>query len=250
MENTTTIALSRLVAQSRAMDVSANNLSNAGTPGFRTERMLFSDWLMREPTSTGSSSLPPGGRVLSYTQDRATYRDKQEGTLTHTANQLDLAINGDGFFTINTPRGPRLSRSGHFERAPDGTITDATGQPLLDTTGQKLTLTPSDTILTVSANGTISSQNGKIGQIGIVAPDDPNKMRAEGGRLLASDSATTPVAAPQMTQGALEDSNVAPTQELTRMMTDLREFQFTSQFVSAEADRQQSAIDKITQRRS
>ena len=249
MENTTTIALSRLVAQSRAMEVSANNLANTGTPGFRKERMLFSDWLVREPASTGSHSLPPGGRILSYTQDRATYRDRQEGTLTHTANPLDLAINGDGYFTVQTPRGPRLSRSGHFERANDGTIVDATGQALLDTGGQNIVLSPADTVITVSANGSISSQNGPIGQIGMVTPNDPNKLRAEGARLLAADTPTTPVDKPQITQGALEDSNVEPTGELTRMMNDLREFQFTTQFVQAEADRQQSAIDKITQRR-
>ena len=74
-------------------------------------------------------------------------------------------------------------------------------------------------------------------------------MRAEGGRLLASDSPTHAVRAPQVLQGTLEESNVQPTLEITRMMNDLREFQFTTQFVQAEADRQQSAIDKITQPR-
>jgi flagellar basal-body rod protein FlgF len=67
--------------------------------------------------------------------------------------------------------------------------------------------------------------------------------------LLASDSPTQPVAAPKILQGSIENSNVQPTLELTRMMNDLREFQFTSQFIQAEADRQQSAIDKILQKR-
>lgn len=249
MENATTIALSRLVAQTRAMDVIANNLANAATPGFRSERMLFSDWLVREPTVTDARSLPPGGRVLSYTQDRATYRERDAGTLTHTANPLDLAISGEGFFTVLASTGPKLTRSGHFERSPNGTVVDATGLPLLDTTGKKLQLAPADTVITVAANGMISSQNGQIGQIGVVNPDDQNKMRGEGGRLLASDSPTSQMTAPQITQGALEESNVQPTLEITHMMNDMREFQFTSQFVQSEADRQQSAIDKITQRR-
>ena len=96
----------------------------------------------------------------------------------------------------------------------------------------------------------ISSQNGQIGQIGVVAPQDPNKMRTEGDRLLATDSPTKAVADPQITQGSLEDSNVKPINEIVKMMTTLREFQFTSQFVQSEGDRQQSAIDKITQRNS
>ena len=250
MENATTIALSRLVAQTRAIDVTATNLANVGTPGYRAERMLFSDWLMREPATTGAPGLPPGGRILSYTQDRATYRERDAGATSHTANPLDLAIGGDGFFTVQTANGHRLTRSGHFERSQDGTIVDAAGLPLLDTQGQPIKLATADTAITVAPNGTISSQNGQIGQIGVSAPNDPNRLRAEGGRLLESLGPTSAVAAPKISQGAIEESNVQPTLEITRMMTDLREFQFTSQFVQSEADRQQSAIDKITQRRS
>lgn len=248
MENATTIALSRLVAQSRAMEVTANNLANTNTPGYRAERMVFADWLVREPATTGDASLPPGGRILAYTQDRATYRDQQVGTFTPTANPLDLAIGSNGFFTVMTSNGPRLTRAGHFERASDGTIEDGAGNPLLDVNGKKLQLTPADTVLSVASNGVISSQNGKIGQIGVVAPQDPNALRPEGARLYACDSPTKAVAAPEITDGSIEDSNVHPIQETVQMMTTLREFQFTTQFVQAESDRQQSAIDKITQR--
>jgi flagellar basal-body rod protein FlgF len=250
MENASTIALSRLVAQTRAMDVTATNLANIGTPGYRTERMLFSDWLVREPTTSDAGSLPPGGRVLAYTQDRATYRNNAAGAVSHTNNPLDLSIGGGGFFTVQAPTGPRLTRAGHFARGSNGTIQDESGLPLLDINGRPIQLAQADTVITISANGTISSQNGQVGQIGVVQPQDPNKMRAEGGRLLASDSPTQAVAAPQIVQGTLEESNVQPTLEVTRMMTDLREFQFTSQFLQAESDRQQSAIDKITQRRN
>jgi flagellar basal-body rod protein FlgF len=250
MENTTTIALSRLVAQSRAMEVTANNLANAGTPGYRNERMLFSDWLVREPTTANAPGLPPGGRLLAYTQDRATYRDTAAGPLTHTANPLDLAIGGEGYFTVLTPAGPRLTRAGHFERGQDGKIVDESGLPVLDVSGKPLQLAPSDTLISVASNGVISSQNGQIGQIGVVVPTDQNRMRTEGARLLVSDSPTKPVAEPGITQGAIEESDVQPTMEITHMMNDLREFQFTTQFIQAESDRQQSAIDKITQRRS
>ena len=249
MENATTIALSRLVAQSRAMEVTANNLANTNTPGYRAERTVFADWLVREPSVSNVASLPPGGRILAYTQDRATYRDQQVGTFTPTANPLDLAI-GDktGFFTVMTSNGPRLTRAGHFERNTDGKIVDGAGNPLLDTTGKPLQIAPSDTDLSVAPNGVISSQNGKIGQIGIVAPQDPNQMQAEGSRLLSSQSPTKAVAAPDLSAGGIENSNVQPIQETITMMTGLREFQFTTQFIQAEADRQQAAIDKITQR--
>ena len=249
MDNNTTIALSRLVAQSRAMDVAANNLANTGTPGYRTERMVFSDWLLREPSSTAGAGIPPGGRVLAYTQDRSTYREQQAGTLTHTGNPLDLALGGNGYFTVQTPNGTRLTRAAHFERDASGTIVDDNGNALLDTNGRKLQVAPGDTSISVASGGIVSSQKGQIGTIAVVRPNDPNQMRAEGSRLFNSGSPTTPVKTPQIVQGAVEESNVQPTLEITKMMNDLREFQFTTQYLQAEGDRQQSAIDKITQRR-
>lgn len=242
MDNPTTIALSRLVAQSRALEVTATNLANANTPGFRAERVLFSDWLAREPRR----AEPPGGQTIAFTQDRATYRERQSGTLTHTANPLDLALGaGVGWFTVMTGNGPRLTRTGHFQLDATGKIVDEQGEPLLDTFGKPLTTTPADTVLTIAGDGTLSSENGQIGKVGVVAPADETKMTAEGGRRLATTSPTTPVAAPGIIQGAIEGSNVEPILELNRMTNDLREFQFTTQFIQGESDRQNGAIDKI-----
>jgi flagellar basal-body rod protein FlgF len=246
MDNTTSIALSRMIAQQRAMDVTATNIANASTPGFRAERMLFTDWLARQP----AAGQPPGTGALAYTQGYATYRDNQPGTFTHTANPLDLAIGSDGYFTVQTPRGPRLTRAGHFDLSSTGQIVDANGNALLDTTGKPIQISTADADLTVAGDGTISSENGQIGKIGVVEAADAQKLQAEGGRLLNANTPTSQVAAPKLVQGAIEESNVQPTLELTRMMNDLREFQFVSQFIQAEADRQQGAIDKITQKPS
>ncbi len=247
MENTTTIALSRLVAQQRALDVTATNIANAATPGFRAERMLFSEWLQREPTL----GAPPGSRSESFVQDRATYRDRQPGTLRHTANPLDLALGApEGWFTVQTPRGPRLTRAGHFQLSASGAIVDEQGNALLDTSGRPLQTTPTDTRLVVAGDGTLSSENGQIGRIGVVQPDDETKLTAEGGRLFAVGSPTKPLPAAKLVAGALEDSNVQPITELDRMMTDLREFQFTTEIIQGENDRQSGAIDKIMKKGS
>jgi flagellar basal-body rod protein FlgF len=240
MDNTTSIALSRLTAQERAMDVVATNIANTGTPGFRAERLLFSDWLVRSA----------GGESIAYTQDRATYRDSAAGPLTHTENPLDLAIGSEGYFSVATSQGPRLTRPGHFALDGAGNIVDEQGNQLLDTGGQPIRLAPSDTKLTIASDGTLSSENGRIARIGVVAPQDPLKLKAEGGRLFSADTPTTQVTQPKVIQGAIEGSNVQPALELTRMMNQLREFEFTSQFVQAEAEREQGAIDKITQKRN
>ncbi len=242
MELPTYIALSRLSAQQRAMDVTAANLANSGTPGFKASRVQFSDWLSNQVGTTA----PPGDRTVAYTQDRATYREQQTGTLSQTSNPLDLAISGDGYFTVSTPRGPRLTRAGHFAPQSDGAIGDLQGNKLLDAAGQPLRLSPTDANITITADGSISTESGTVGRIGIVQPADPNKMTAEGAETLLANSPTTPIAQPKVVQGAVEDSNVQPIIETTQMMDELRSFQFTSQFIQSEADRMQSAIDKIT----
>jgi flagellar basal-body rod protein FlgF len=246
MDNTTTIALSRLTAQTRTIDVIATNIANADTPGFRAERVLFSDWLSKQ----NGTNAPKGDKSLAYTQDRATYRDQKQGAFTETGNPLDVAIGGDGFFTVNTPRGPRLTRAGSFTVGQNGTIQDMSGNALLDTNGQPIQVAATDTGIQIAADGTVSSINGQIAKIGVVTPADANQLQAEGGRLFVANTTTSAVAAPHLVQGAVENSNVQPVMEMTRMMDTTRQFELVTQFVQAEAERQQTMIDKLTQRAS
>jgi len=239
MQTASSVALSRLIAQQRAMDVTAANIANANTPGYRGERIAFASWLVRQ---TGQS---PGGGSMAYAQSPSTWRDPATGPLTHTGNPLDLAIGSNGFFTVQTANGPRLTRGGHFELSNTGNIVDSSGNALLDDSGKPVQLSPADTRLSVAGDGTISSENGQIGKIGVVAPASEQGLQAEGDRLFSSASPTQPVAAPKLTQGAIEESNVQPTIELVRMLNGQQTFQFLAQFVQAESDRQQGAIDKL-----
>ena len=246
MEVPSYIALSRLVAQSRALEVTATNMANANTPGFKAERTLFSDWLSKQ----AGADAPRGGRTVSFVQDRATYRDQQAGTMQHTGNPFDLALGGDGYFSVDTPRGPRLTRAGRFTPMADGRIGDAEGNALLDTAGQPIRIGAADgrttPILPIRPFSLLTVPSAVM----VMRPSDPMRVTAEGARTMRADADTVPVAQPQVVQGAVEDSNVQPVLEVTRMMADLREFQFTTQFVQGEADRLQSSIDKITQRKA
>jgi flagellar basal-body rod protein FlgF len=243
MDIVTSLATSRLIAQQRAMDVTANNLANANTPGYRTTRVLFSDWIDR--AALRGANVPAGDRTVVYTQDRATWRETQPGTLTHTSNPLDLAITGPGYFTVSTPNGPRLTRDGRFGRLPDGTLADSNGNAVLDSGGQPILLGASDTRISVTADGSVSSENGSLGRIGVVEPADPMRLSAEGATTFVADTATAPSANPAIVQGSVEESNVQPVMEITRMIDNTRQFQLITQFVQAEADRQQSVIDKV-----
>jgi flagellar basal-body rod protein FlgF len=203
--------------------------------------VLFSDWLSRQ---TGAQATR-GERSIAYTQDRATWREQQSGTLTHTGNPFDLAITGDGYFTVRTASGPRLTRDGRFGLMPDGTVADSAGNALLDTNGRPIQLASTDTQIAIAGDGTISSENGQLGKIGVVRATDPMRLSGEGNTRFRADAPTAAIAAPGLVQGAVEDSNVQPVLETTQMMNNLRQFQFVSQFIQAEADRQQSAIDKL-----
>ena len=241
MDIPTSIAASRLVAQERAMDVTANNLANANTPGYKLARVQFSDWLSKQ---TGVDA-PRGGKTIAYVQDRATWHDYQAGALTQTANPLDLAITKDGFFTVDTKNGPRLTRDGRFGLMPDGRLADASGNSVLDTNGKPIQFSPNDTHITIAGDGTVSTENGQLGKIAVSTVTNPMQLVPEGGTLYRADAALSAVAAPGIVQGAVEGSNVQPVLEVTRMMQDVRSFQFVSQLVQSEADRQQSAIDKL-----
>lgn len=244
MDITTAIALSRLTAQSRALDVTAANIANADTPGFKAERMQFTDYL----TQPSDTDPPPGGHSLAFVQDRATWRDWSAGTISRTGNPLDLALGGGGFFTVMTPQGPRLTRAGHFTLGPDGTVQDMQGDQLLDNQGKPILIPPGQTHITVAGDGTLDTEAGPLAKIGVVAPAAPNAMLAQGARLLDATATTTaPVAAPRITQGAVEESNAQPILEVTRMMEGLRQFQFMTQFVQEESDRKLDAIGKIAQ---
>jgi flagellar basal-body rod protein FlgF len=182
---------------------------------------------------------------VTYTQDRATYRESQPGTISHTGNPYDLALSREGYFTVATKAGPRLTRDGRFGPMPDGTLADSSGNAVLDTNGRPIQIAATDTRVTIAGDGTVSTENGQVGKVGVVQPVDAMKLRAEGSTDFISDGPTSPVTSPGIVQGAIEDSNVQPVMEVTRMMNDLRQFQFVTQFIQAEGDRQQSAIDKI-----
>jgi flagellar basal-body rod protein FlgF len=234
------VAASRLVAQERSIEVTAMNLANVSTPGFQASRVQFSTWLNPQP----NGAALPGEKQIAYTQDRATWRDAQPGTLTQTGNPFDLALRNGGYFTVATDHGPRLTRDGRFGPLPNGMIGDEAGNSLMDANGKPLQIGAGDTQITITGDGTVSSENGPIGKIGVVTPADPAKLQAEGATLLRADTPTAQVPVPGVTQGALEGSNVPPVLEVTRMMNDLRDYQFTTQLIQAEDDRIQATIDK------
>ncbi|MGC9271299.1 flagellar hook-basal body complex protein [Acidiphilium sp.] len=241
MDNTTSIILSRMITASRTVDVIANNIANVSTPGYEALHLQSAAWIDRMRGVT----TPPGGATLAYTQATGTWRDTKPGPIHQTGNPLDLALPGGGYFTVQTPNGPRLTRDGRFGLLPDGTIANASGDALLDPAGQPITIPPQSGSLSIASDGTISTAQGIVGQVGVVTVTDPQGLTDQGGNLLKSASAPIPSANPNIVQGALEGSNVQPIVEITKMIQASQNFRMIAQFITAEQSRNQSAISKI-----
>jgi flagellar basal-body rod protein FlgF len=240
------VILSRLTLQNRATQVLAHNLANADTPGFRALRPVFAEVLQRQ-----DAGAPPGGRRVAFVQDRATWREMDLGAMQVTGNPLDVAITGEGFFAVETPRGERYTRAGRFSLGEGGRIVDMEGNPVLNAEGAPIALAPNDTRIEILGDGTVRSENGALGRLRVVRFDDVQALRAEGDRLFEAAGAD-PVAIerPALRQGVLEGSNVRPILEMTRLTAELREFQFAAQFAEREGERLSTAVERILRRRS
>jgi flagellar basal-body rod protein FlgF len=241
MDNAGTVALSRMIVQQNVLDTRASNIANMSTPGFKAGGVLFSDFLVDE---AGDTTIP-GGQTEQMVQDRATWRDFSQGPLSRTGNPLDFALNGSGFFVIDTSRGERYTRAGRFALSASSQIVDMEGNTVQGTDGRPLTVPIGDTNITVASDGTISTESGQLGKIRVVTFDSQQSLQAEGNCLFSTTETPQDAGQPGVVQGAFEGSNVQAVVELTRMMAEMREFDFASQFVDAESQRSQNAIDHI-----
>ncbi|CAH0142160.1 flagellar basal-body rod protein FlgF [Roseomonas sp. CECT 9278] len=241
------IILSRLALQSRATQVLAHNLANADTPGFRALRPVFGEVIQRQ--ELGGS--PPGGRPVAFVQDRATWREMDLGAMQVTGNPLDVAITGEGFFAVETPRGERYTRGGRFSLGEGGRLVDMEGNAVLTAEGAPIAFSPNDTRIEIQGDGTVRSENGVLGRLRVVRFDNPQALRAEGDRVFdAAGADPVAVERPALRQGVLEGSNVRPIIEMTRLTAELREFQFAAQFAEKEGERLSTAVERILRRRS
>jgi flagellar basal-body rod protein FlgF len=146
-----------------------------------------------------------------------------QGDLQGTGNPFHLAIDGEGHFVIETPRGERYTRSGGFTLSADGTVITPQGEPLL---GEGGPIQVTGGKMEVGLDGTVRSENGEVGKLRIVRFLDTRRVTKEGANLLRADAANVEdVATPRLAQGHLEQSNVSPIDSMVSMITIQRQFE-------------------------
>lgn len=232
MESALYISLSQQMALSRQMDVIANNIANASTAAYKGERLMFRQYLTADVD----------GQPVSYVEEAGLHVDYGQGELTATNNPMDFAIKGDGFFVVETPDGPRYTRIGHFQVDGERRIVTGNGDPVLGDNDQPLTLNPGDALLEVAADGTVSAEGGPIGKFQVVAFENPEALMKAGDGLFESSEISVPALGAEIRQGVIEESNVEPILEITRMMDLVQAYQSARRSTDTEHDLQREAI--------
>lgn len=206
-------ALSGYLARSQALDTAANNLSNAGTTGFRAETDFFRDTVLGPQAS--SSQL--NGVVNNFGVLGGNDIDLGQGQLTPTGNPLDVAIEGSGFFAVQTANGVRYTRDGSFRRARNGTLVTAENDPVLGTNGKAIVLPEGK--VDISPDGTVSVRGGVSGKVAVLDFPAGTAITPEGTTLYrAPQGAAKPAASAVLHQGNLEGSNLNVVQATMRLM--------------------------------
>ena len=233
MDNAGYVTLTRqsgLMAELRAV---AQNVANAGTVGYRREGLVFSEYV-----KTG------GDESLSMARAGARFIDTAQGVLKRTGSPFDLAVEGDGFFRIETANGERLTRAGNFALSPEGEIVTVDGQRVLSADGAAIAIPPGEGAPSISTDGEISVAGEVIARIG-VSNADPRTLRREGDNLFSSTGAIQAAEDPRVVQGFLEKSNVNPVEAIARMVEVQRAYELGKGMMDREHERMTKLIQTV-----
>ena len=240
IENAQLIGLSRQIALRRQMDVVANNMANMNTTGFKAEEILFEEYVM--PVARDRDFMT-SDQPLSYVQDWATRHDLSAGAAVQTGNELDVALNGGGFFAVQTAGGERWTKAGSFQIDNNGTLVDTSGNPVLGE-GGPIQFGPEETGISISQDGAISTSAGPKGKLRIVEFDNPQTITHQGSNLYFGGEAH-PATNTRAMQGFIEKSNVSGVSEMAEMIRVQRAYESAASLAQRQDDLRRSAIQRL-----
>ena len=219
-------AVNGAMMQERNMDIVTNNLANAATPGFKVDRLSFNDFMTRE--------------VRTYFE---------QGPFKSTDSALDVAIGGEGFFQVQTPRGVRLTRNGSFNMTAQGDLVTSRGYKVLGDGGAGITLNPEGPKPTITSEGLIYQGAEQVGRIALVRVNDTATLEKEGANLYASAGQkalqTVPDTESTLYQGVLEESNVKVVRQMVNMIASFRAFESYQKAIRAMGEMDSKAATQV-----
>ncbi len=240
METAGYVTLSRQTGLWKEMQVVANNVANISTTGFRREGVVFTEVIKALPTEGGGVAMAAA---------RARFSDPSQGSVSQTGNPLDLAIQGRGYFMVETPDGNRLTRAGAFALNTEGEIVNPDGLRLLDAGGAPIFIPPDAAVVSVAQDGTVSSDGNPLAQIGIYEVQNDTALSRQFGTLFnPGDQEPLQSQEPVVLQGFIEGSNVNPVTEMARMIEVQRTYEMGMKFLENEDKRIRNVTRTLGQR--
>jgi len=230
MQNGFYVALSAQVALEQRLETIADNIANMNTVGYRATGVSFESEMARA-----------GDARLSYASSGSDFISRRLGGLIKTDNTLDFAVQGDGWFGIETPKGVAYTRDGRAKIDESGTLRTLNGDPILDAGGAPILVDAGAGPLTVSADGMITQKGRQVGAIGLFAIDPTAKLRRAENSGVVPDKPAAPIlefTRDGVVQGAVEGSNVDPVREMTKLIEVTRAFDG----VAAETSQSESSL--------
>lgn len=234
MDSSLYVGLSRQMVLRRAMDVTANNVANASTPGYRTQNPMFNEYI----------SDPKGAtEPLSMVYDKGQYMTTTAGPAQFTGDVYDVALQGPGFINIQLPSGAvQYTRAGNFNIDAAGKLITSSGFQV----GNAPIIIPEGTKeVKITPTGDVLADNNAVGTIGMTEFANLNELQPEGNGLYSAKTPGTPAIETSMKQGMIEGSNVNSINEMTRMIDISRQYQQMMSMMQKEHDREVGAIQRL-----
>ena len=231
-------AASAMVMNTDRQQTLAHNVANLDTPGFKQVLSSVEDFtktpLVYSPGNLlADNQLTYVGDLGLGTMSGQEMTDFSQGGLENTGNDYDLAINGSGFFRVQTPDGERFTRDGRFIRDSENSLVTVDGYNVLDDSGQPITLPEGDFV--VASDGTISVNGEEAGKLGLAIFADPaSELQRADGNLFSGPAESTGEGSVTVVQQALETSNANPTQLMTQLVEVARSYEAASKMVETQ----------------
>jgi flagellar basal-body rod protein FlgF len=240
MDNALMIGMQTQMVLQRRMEAVANNIANVATAGFKADTFAF---------EAESGDARDYGKVpdIRFVREAGLVRDMTAGPIANTGNPFDVAIDGEGFFSVQGHDGETLyTRAGAFTLSADGQLTTASGQPVLSEGGAPLVFDLRGEQPVIDKTGSISVAGIEAGKIGVFKFESPEGLQKVGeNAYAAADQTATPITDSRVIQGALEGSNVRAVVELTRLIEISRAYESAGRMVSTDDDLRRSTIEKL-----
>jgi len=241
MDNALYVGLSRQMVLRREMDIIANNIANLDTNGFKVESL-------RHKTEPAAPAQTFGGpKPVKFVAADGIGRDFGQGVMVKTGATLDVAIDGEGFFQVQGKTGPGFTRDGRFTIDATGRLVTQGGLPVLDEGGGEIVIDGEKGQVAIGPDGSMSQGNEQVGKLGVFTFANNGGLEKTGDNLYRNASNLTPEKAEEATvrQGYLENSNVKPIIEISRMVEVSRAYETTSKMIDSAADLSRRSIERL-----